>query len=319
MSHTYQTPNNNNNEQPLAGPSSHKEIKMDGAIEINKEDLDDLYKQSENLDMQIKQRNHPTGLLFSQNALTNGSDSNMPGPFPARYDRFQSPHQEPPSNKIDPYVSKSIQGGGYRTRMSRYQRSTSKYSQAPGASNKNNIFDKQSRGGYTNSKIDELMKNQKIQEILLEPNDQFENLLLSDHNNNNNNNNIDENNSTLVNNNDIEQKVETLLSLLNNFMVRHGVTQLNVPGSSNEVSDEQNKSQTTAEGFSPSEQFLLNAIDKLSSYIEVLQARETAQKHQLTKSGVSNDSKRFDYPGTAATPNSMFAGNKLMTQLSPNA
>lgn len=136
-----------------------------------------------------------------------------------------------------------------------------------------NPFDKQSRGGYTNSKIDELMKNQKIQEILLEPNDQFEHLLLSDHQNNH----VD--NTSSLNNNDIEQKIETLLSLLNNFMVRHGVTQLNVPGSTNEAHEEQSKSQTAPDGFSPSEQFLLNAIDKLSNYIEVLQARETAQRN----------------------------------------
>jgi hypothetical protein len=59
------------------------------------------------------------------------------------------------------------------------------------------------------------MKNQKIQEILLEPNDQFENLLLSDHQ-------IEGENGQ--NNNDIETKVETLLTLLSNFMLRHGVT-----------------------------------------------------------------------------------------------
>jgi hypothetical protein len=85
---------------------------------------------------------------------------------------------------------------------------------------------------------------------------------------------------------------------------------LNVPGSAD--TEDQVKS-SAADGFSPSEQFLLNAIDKLSNYIEVLQARETAQKHQQIKSGVSSETNRFDYPGTAATPNSMFAGNKLMT------
>lgn len=113
------------------------------------------------------------------------------------------------------------------------------------------------------------MKNQKIKEILLEPNGQFEHLLLSDHY---------EQRETDQNNNDIESKVETLLTLLNNFMLRHGVTSLAVPGSANDT-DDQNKS-TATDGISPSEQFLLNAIDKLSNYIEVLQARETAQKHQ---------------------------------------
>ena len=73
-----------------------------------------------------------------------------------------------------------------------------------------------------------------------------------------------------------------------------------------------------AEGFSPSEQFLLNAIDKLSNYIEVLQARETAQKHQ-TKSGINSDVQKRDYPGIAATPNSMFTSNNPLNTLSPNA
>lgn len=62
-------------------------MKIEGAVEINKEDLDDLYRQSEKLDKQIKLRNNQDNLA-SLNAITQGSDSNMCGPFPNRYDRF---------------------------------------------------------------------------------------------------------------------------------------------------------------------------------------------------------------------------------------
>lgn len=171
----------------------------------------------------------------------------------------------------------------------------------------NNQFDKQSRA-HTTSKIDELMRNQRIQEILLEPNDLFENLLVENDSDNNKNPHSD-----------IEAKVETLLSLLNNFMLRHGVTQLAAPGSSAEPDEHINNtaSKSIAEGFSPSEQFLLNAIDKLSNYIEVLQARETAKRTTPALAGPNSEVAGQDYPGTAATPNSMFAGFRVHS-LSPN-
>ena len=60
-----------------------------GAIEINKDDLDDLYKQSEKLGKQIRLRNNQDNAGSLKPTLTNGSDSNnMCGPFPNRYDRF---------------------------------------------------------------------------------------------------------------------------------------------------------------------------------------------------------------------------------------
>ena len=61
----------------------------------------------------------------------------------------------------------------------------------------------------------------------VERDDQFENLLLSDHNQEGDD----------AQNNDIESKIETLLTLLNNFMLRHGVTSFNVPGSGNDTDD----------------------------------------------------------------------------------
>ena len=59
----------------------------------------------------------------------------------------------------------------------------------------------------TTSKINELMNNEKIQEIILEPNGLFDNMLKDDGDNQS----------------EIESKIETLLCHLNNFMFRHGV------------------------------------------------------------------------------------------------
>lgn len=51
------------------------------------------------------------------------------------------------------------------------------------------------------------MNNEKIQEIILEPNGLFDNMLKDDGDNQS----------------EIESKIETLLCHLNNFMLRHGV------------------------------------------------------------------------------------------------